>query len=296
MTYFLFATGIENSNPTIAGGRIRRDQMAECGHYDRWREDFALVQEIGCNFLRSARRCTRTLLGPGRHDWDYADQAFAELRRLRHRADRRPLPFRRAGLDRRLPEPRFPGAVRRLCPGLRRPLPLGAALHAGERDVHQRGLLRQYGWWNEQLRTDRGFVTALKHVVRANILAMQAILEVRPDAIFIQSEIDRILPRRKPRRDRPGRDPQRRALPHARPQLRPAGRRGMYEYLLDNGMTREEYDFFLSPSAQAPLHHGQRLLRHQRAPGRRRRPHRAPARSSATPRSPGNTTTATTCR
>ena len=41
MTYFLFATGIENSNPTISGGpgggRIRRDQMAECGHYARWR-------------------------------------------------------------------------------------------------------------------------------------------------------------------------------------------------------------------------------------------------------------------
>ena len=83
MTYFLFATGIENSNPTIAGGRIRRDQMAECGHYARWREDFALVQEIGCDFLRLGPALHSTLLGPGRHDWDYADQAFAELRRLR---------------------------------------------------------------------------------------------------------------------------------------------------------------------------------------------------------------------
>jgi beta-glucosidase len=34
---FIFATGIENSAPTIGGGRIRRDQMAECGHYERWR-------------------------------------------------------------------------------------------------------------------------------------------------------------------------------------------------------------------------------------------------------------------
>jgi hypothetical protein len=31
-------------------------------------------------------------------------------------------------------------------------------------------------------------VTALKHIVKANVLAMQAILAVRPDAIFIQSE------------------------------------------------------------------------------------------------------------
>src|SRR3978361_1205041 len=45
-----------------------------------------------------------------------------------------------------------------------------------------------YGWWNEQLSSDRSFVTALKHIVKANVLAMAAILEVRPDAIFIQSE------------------------------------------------------------------------------------------------------------
>ena len=45
-----------------------------------------------------------------------------------------------------------------------------------------------YGWWNEQLSSDQAFVTALKHLVKANVLAMQAILEVRPDAIFVQSE------------------------------------------------------------------------------------------------------------
>src|SRR4029079_8568079 len=45
-----------------------------------------------------------------------------------------------------------------------------------------------YGWWNEQQTDDRAFVTALKHIVRANVLAMQAILKRRPDAIFIQSE------------------------------------------------------------------------------------------------------------
>ena len=36
--------------------------------------------------------------------------------------------------------------------------------------------------------TDRCYVTAIKHIVKANVLAMQAILKVRPDAIFIQSE------------------------------------------------------------------------------------------------------------
>ena len=41
---FLFATGIENSYPVINGpdGAARRvDEMEKCGHYTRWREDFA---------------------------------------------------------------------------------------------------------------------------------------------------------------------------------------------------------------------------------------------------------------
>jgi hypothetical protein len=79
---FLFATGIENSAPTIEGGRIRRDQMEECGHYARWREDFALVKELGCDALRYGPQLHRTLRGPGRHDWSFADETFAELRRL----------------------------------------------------------------------------------------------------------------------------------------------------------------------------------------------------------------------
>jgi hypothetical protein len=49
---FLFATGIENSAPTIQGGRIRRDQMEECGHYARWREDLGAGQ--GSRLRRAA--------------------------------------------------------------------------------------------------------------------------------------------------------------------------------------------------------------------------------------------------
>ena len=48
----MFATGIENSIPTINNGKTRVDEMEVCGHYERWREDFDCVQEIGINFLR----------------------------------------------------------------------------------------------------------------------------------------------------------------------------------------------------------------------------------------------------
>ena len=102
-----------------------------------------------------------------------------------------------------------------------------------------------YGWWNEQLASDRAFVTALKHIVKANVLAMQAILDVRPDAIFIQSESSEYFHAENPRAIEPA------EIMNATRFLSldlNYGRRvdsEMYEYLLDNGMTRDEYHFFL---------------------------------------------------
>jgi beta-glucosidase len=101
------------------------------------------------------------------------------------------------------------------------------------------------GYWNEQLTDSRAFVRALKHIVRANLLAMQAILEVRPDAIFIQSESSEYFHPMSPS-----------ALPQAAAMnamrflsldlnYGHAVDSGMYEYLLDNGMTREEYAGFM---------------------------------------------------
>src|SRR5437764_15247147 len=49
---FMFATGIECSYPTIDNGRVRRDEMEECGHYKYWREDLRLIKELGLKVLR----------------------------------------------------------------------------------------------------------------------------------------------------------------------------------------------------------------------------------------------------
>jgi len=102
-----------------------------------------------------------------------------------------------------------------------------------------------YGWWNEQLTTDRSFVTALKHIVKANVMAMRAILKVRSDAIFIQSESSEYFHAENPQAIRPA------ELMNARRFLSldlNYGKRiesEMYEYLMDNGMTRNEYHYFL---------------------------------------------------
>ncbi|MDB5930246.1 MAG: glycoside hydrolase family 1, partial [Polaromonas sp.] len=103
----------------------------------------------------------------------------------------------------------------------------------------------RYGWWNEQLASDRAFVTALKHIARANVLAMRAILSVRPDAIFVQSESSEYFHAENPAAIKPAE-----LMNSMRflPLDLNYGRRvdsEMYEYLLDNGMTRDEYHFFL---------------------------------------------------
>ena len=82
----------------------------------------------------------------------------------------------------------------------------------------------RYGWWNEQLTSDQPFVTALKYIVKANVLAMHAILEVRPDAIFIQSESSEYFHAENPAAIKPGRNHERRAVSVAGPELRPPRR------------------------------------------------------------------------
>ncbi|WP_439598724.1 family 1 glycosylhydrolase [Falsiroseomonas sp.] len=246
---FLFATGIENSIPRIKGGRVRVDEMARCGHYERWREDFGLVQELGLSFLRYGPPLHTTLTGPGRHDWDFADATFGELQRR----DIVPIVdlchFGVPDWIGDFQNPDFPRLFAAYAGAFARRFPW-VQLYTPVNEMYICALFSaRYGWWNEELRTDRSFVTALKHIVAANVLAMRAILEVRRDAIFIQSESTEYFHAESP--DAIGPAEQRNQERFLSLDLN-YGRRvdsGMYEYLLDNGMTREEYHFFLSQSS-----------------------------------------------
>ena len=80
---FMFATGIECSYPTIQHGKVRRDLLRECGHYDRWKEDLGLVKEMGLNVLRYGLPYYSIHQAPGKFDWSFADEAMAELKRLK---------------------------------------------------------------------------------------------------------------------------------------------------------------------------------------------------------------------
>jgi beta-glucosidase len=245
MPFFLFATGIENSNPTINHGRVRIDELESCGHYRHWRTDFELMRWLGLRFLRYGPPLYRTWTAPDRYDWSFADETFNDL------FDRDLIPiadlchfgvpdwlgnFQNPDFARLFPD--YCRAFATRFPWVQLYTPINemficALFSAGT------------GWWNEQLTGDRSFVTALKHIVKANVLAMQAILEVRPDAIFIQSESSEYFHADSPAAIHPA------EIQNARRFLSldlNYGRRvdsEMYEYLMDNGMTRAEYHFFL---------------------------------------------------
>src|SRR4051812_43301813 len=78
---FMFATGIENSYPTIDHGRTRVDEMAKCGHYAHWKQDFDLVEYLGINFLRYGPPLHTVWLGDGHYDWSFTDETFGDLKR-----------------------------------------------------------------------------------------------------------------------------------------------------------------------------------------------------------------------
>jgi len=245
MANFMFATGIENSIPTINQGRTRIDQMEASHHYERWREDFDLVEEMGIQYLRFGPPLHRTFLGPGRYDWEFADRALNDLRTR----DITPIVdlchFGVPDWIGNFQNPDFPAlfagyaaAFAERYHWIQLYTPVNEMFICATFSAH-------YGWWNEQLTGDCHFVTALKHIVKANVLAMEAILKRRPDAIFIQSESSEYFHADSPAAIGPA------EVMNARRFLSldlNYGRRvdsEMYEYLMDCGMTREEYHFFL---------------------------------------------------
>ena len=243
--WFMFATGIENSYPTIDNGRKRVDEMEKCGHYKHWRTDFELLQDLDVRVLRYGPPIHKTWLAPERYDWGFADLTFGYLKEI----DVAPIVdlchFGVPDFIGNFQNPDFPELFAGYARAFAERFPW-VQLYT---PVNEMFICAQfsaaYGWWNEQLTSDRGFVTALKHIVQANCAAMWAILEVRPDAIFIQSESSEYFHAEDPAAIKPA------ELMNSRRFLSldlNYGRRvnsEMYEYLMDNGMTREEYHYFL---------------------------------------------------
>ncbi len=186
-TKFLFATGIENSYPTISTGN-RIDQMAKCGHYERYAEDFGLVREMGIDALRYGPAYYRTHAGPDRFDWSQADDPMRMLREMRIEVIADLCHFGVPDWLGGFQDPAFPvlfaeyaRAFARRYPWIRYYTPVNEIFICASFSA-----LR--GFWNECLSSERSFVMAIRNLCMAHELAVDAILAERPDAIIIQSE------------------------------------------------------------------------------------------------------------
>jgi beta-glucosidase/6-phospho-beta-glucosidase/beta-galactosidase len=244
----MFATGIENSIPKIKGGRVRVDQMDSCGHYAQWSRDFDLVEEMGIRFLRYGPPLHTTFLGPGHYDWTFADMTFNDLQRR----DLMPIvdlchfgvpdwigDFQNRDFPVFFAE--YARAFAARFPWVQLYTPVNEMFICAQ-------FSGKFGWWNEEGTSDRTFVRALANIVKANVLAMKAILEVRPDAIFIQSESSEYFHAENPDAIKPAEIENSKRFLSLDLNYGHRVDSEMYEYLMDSGMDYEEYHFFLSNS------------------------------------------------
>jgi len=184
---FFFATGIENSYPTISTGN-RIDQMAKSDHYSRYAEDFGLVREMRIDALRYGPAYYRTHTGPDRFDWSSADDPMQMLRAMRIEVIADLCHFGVPDWLGGFQDAAFPvlfaeyaRAFARRYPWVRYYTPVNEIFICASFSA-----LR--GFWNECLSSERAFVTAIRNLCMAHELAVDAILAERPDAIIVQSE------------------------------------------------------------------------------------------------------------
>ncbi|WP_419802867.1 family 1 glycosylhydrolase [Mucilaginibacter sp.] len=244
---FIFATGIENSYPTIwsEGKKIRIDEMEKTGHYGHWKEDFSLVKQLGIEFLRYGPPYYTTHIKPGSYNWDIADKTLKELKNLGITPILDLCHFGVPDWVGDFQNTDWPHYFAEYARAFAQRFP-EQLFYTPVNEIYVCAMFSaQYGWWNECLKTDRAFVTALKNLCKANVLAMQAIAEVQPNATFIQSESSEYFHAEDPDcRLKADFLNQKRFLALDLSYGHPVSV-DMYLYLLANGMTHEEYRWFM---------------------------------------------------
>jgi beta-glucosidase/6-phospho-beta-glucosidase/beta-galactosidase len=245
---FIFATGIECSYPTIEGGRWRRDQMAASRHYRHWQTDFELCVELGLSHLRYGPPLHLTYEGPDRYDWTFTDQVMAEMREISLTPIIDLCHFGLPNWLESFQNPEMPEALAAYAEAFARRYPW-VRFYTPVNEMYVCAKLSALnGAWNEQRRDERSFLTAVRHLAKANLLMMKAILRQRPDAVFVNSESGEFYQAASP-------DPeivrvaefenQRRFLTLDLIYGHPVDGT-MRTYLRDNGMPDDEYAWFMA--------------------------------------------------
>jgi beta-glucosidase/6-phospho-beta-glucosidase/beta-galactosidase len=185
---FIFATGIECSYPTTDSGRWRRDEMDATGHYQRWREDFELARELGVSHIRYGPPLHLIFTGPGRYDWSWCEEPLRVLE------EHGPEPivdlchfgvpawlgdFQNRDIERALAE--YAGAFAERFSWVRLYTPVNEMYVCARYSALE-------GVWNEQLSDEGAFARAAVNLAESSVAMTDAILQRRPDALFVNSE------------------------------------------------------------------------------------------------------------
>jgi beta-glucosidase/6-phospho-beta-glucosidase/beta-galactosidase len=189
---FIWATGIEDTFVHAARPGLRAlDEYELMGHYEHWREDLALVRELGASAVRWGIPWYRVEPRPGQFDWSWTDQVLpyiveelglTPILDLMHYGT----PDWLAGS---FADPAYPRAVARY------------ARAVAER---YRGLVRWYtplneplvnaeycglkGQWPPYLTGEQGFLTVMANLALGMVNTVEAIREVDPDALMVHVE------------------------------------------------------------------------------------------------------------
>lgn len=179
-------TGIECTVNRV--GDTYFDQLVRSGHHAR-PSDLDLLAYLGVEAVRYPVLWERT--APGHlddADWSWSDGRLERLRQLgvtpivglvHHGSG----PAHTSLLDELFPAllAAYAGAVARRYPWVRHYTPVNEPLTTARFSA-------LYGHWYPHARDDRSFLRALFGECKASVLAMQAIREVQPDALFVSTE------------------------------------------------------------------------------------------------------------
>lgn len=189
---FAWATGIEDTFvPQTKSGHRALDEYELMGHYEHWREDLSLLDELKVKAVRWGIPWYRVEPAKNEFDWSWTDQVLFHLVEnlgvtpivdLMHYG----CPFWLRGEFANDDYPRavadYSAAFARRYKHLVRvytPLnePLVNALMCGKRGV-----------WPPYLKEDSGYVRVLLQIVRGVLNAVEAIKQVHPSSVILQVE------------------------------------------------------------------------------------------------------------
>ena len=153
--------------------------------YEKWREDFALVGKWELNFSGMECRCTGRFPDMRNTTGLFADLAFAEQLRL----DIAPIVdlchFGVPDWIGNFQNEDFPELFAAYARAFAERFPWVQLYTPVDEMCICATFSARYGWWNEQLTSEKGSVAALKNFVKANVFAMRAYL-ASDEATFIQ--------------------------------------------------------------------------------------------------------------